>query len=57
MPTTAMLSVQQPAVIAKFRANAARVLAEPAVDRLQSSVLAIESASDTTCLFQLMAVV
>ncbi|CAO3360137.1 MmgE/PrpD family protein [Azospirillum melinis] len=40
------------AVIAKFRANAARVLAEPAVDRLQAAVLTIGTAGDARCLFQ-----
>ncbi|WP_042703756.1 MmgE/PrpD family protein [Azospirillum sp. B506] len=39
-------------VIAKFRANAARVLAEPAVDRLQTTVLTIGTASDARCLLQ-----
>ncbi|CAO3428601.1 MmgE/PrpD family protein [Azospirillum endophyticum] len=48
--------MDEAAVIAKFRANAARLLPLPAVDRLQSSILAIDSAGDATCLFQDMAV-
>lgn len=43
------------AVIAKFRANAARVLAEPAVDRLQAAVLTIGTAGDARRLFRDMA--
>lgn len=40
------------AVIAKFRANAARVLAEPAIDRLQSTVLTIGTVGDARRIFQ-----
>ncbi|UKJ76460.1 hypothetical protein [Azospirillum brasilense] len=40
------------AVIAKFRANAARALSEPAMDRLQSRVLAIRGVEDAACLLR-----
>ncbi|BAI74020.1 mmgE/PrpD family protein (plasmid) [Azospirillum sp. B510] len=46
--------MDEAAVIAKFRSNAARSLPEPALNRLQANVLAIEAMSDATCLFPLI---
>ncbi len=44
--------MDEAAVIAKFRANAARALPEPAMDRLQSRVLTIGSVEDAACLLR-----